>query len=276
MPTLLIATPEGGVVRRVPLDPAHAYWLGRSPRCDVALEPRSISRRHALLFPHGGSWWVADAGSTRGLRTAEGPTRFAPLTVERWISIGPLALWLLPTTDRSRSEPDPPAFGMAPAPDDPLNDSIDAEALSPSEAEPSHLLALESTALPDAGRAAGRLIDLADVQHATVGSDVACAIRVEGSEIAPLHAVVVREPRGWSIVGAQGAITSAHERYLRKRLEAGVVVQLGASVGGCAVRIVEPERLKPAAQADLDQVHHTRSPIAPAKPSTFLHADDAA
>lgn len=282
MATLLVATANGGVIQRLPLDPTRGYWLGRSPRCDIPLEPGSISRRHAVLFPHAGTWWVADAGSTRGLRVESGPTRFAPLSTEQWVAIGPLVLWLLPTgTPAARPKRDDSRSDgrVDPYASDPCDESIEVESGQAEESEPSQLLAI-ATADP----LATRHIDLSAVQCATVGTDVACSIRLQQPEIAPLHAVLIREPRRWAIVAAQGAISTGSERFLRKRLDPGSRVR----VGSCELQVVVPERLTPPT-ADEQRSFHVAGATSPAhaalktptKPagfeaSIFLQPDNAA
>ena len=42
--------------------------LGRSRECDIVLKDPNVSRQHAEVRPRGGSWVVADLGSTNGLR----------------------------------------------------------------------------------------------------------------------------------------------------------------------------------------------------------------
>ncbi len=51
--------------------------LGRSRQCDVVLDDANVSRQHAEIRPRGGSWVLADLGSTNGSRLngrpVEGP-----------------------------------------------------------------------------------------------------------------------------------------------------------------------------------------------------------
>jgi hypothetical protein len=42
--------------------------VGRSRQCDIVLEDPNISRRHLEVRPRGGSWVLADLGSTNGSR----------------------------------------------------------------------------------------------------------------------------------------------------------------------------------------------------------------
>jgi hypothetical protein len=41
--------------------------IGRSRSCDVVLADANVSRRHAEVRPRGGSWTIADLGSTNGV-----------------------------------------------------------------------------------------------------------------------------------------------------------------------------------------------------------------
>ncbi len=44
------------------------YMVGNSEACDVRVNGSFTSRRHAEIWLEGDAWWVADAGSTNGLR----------------------------------------------------------------------------------------------------------------------------------------------------------------------------------------------------------------
>jgi hypothetical protein len=57
--------------RRVELTaivPGQRYTVGKDPGCDVTVDARYASRRHCELWFEHGTWWVADAGSTNGIR----------------------------------------------------------------------------------------------------------------------------------------------------------------------------------------------------------------
>lgn len=69
---------EGGAERRVVVD--GRALVGRDPDCEVVLESRSVSRRHALLEGAGEVWIVRDLGSANGLfvegrRVSEAPLK---------------------------------------------------------------------------------------------------------------------------------------------------------------------------------------------------------
>ncbi|MGP0066539.1 MAG: FHA domain-containing protein, partial [Isosphaeraceae bacterium] len=40
--------------------------IGRNPECDVVLQPKSVSRKHAAILRHRGGFLIQDMGSTRG------------------------------------------------------------------------------------------------------------------------------------------------------------------------------------------------------------------
>ena len=42
--------------------------FGRDPLCDVPLNDKAVSGRHARLSFHHGQWWLDDLGSTNGTR----------------------------------------------------------------------------------------------------------------------------------------------------------------------------------------------------------------
>jgi hypothetical protein len=57
--------------RRVVLQavvPGRRYVIGKGESCDICVNGTYASRRHAEIWLDGGTWWVADAGSTNGLR----------------------------------------------------------------------------------------------------------------------------------------------------------------------------------------------------------------
>ncbi len=53
--------------RRLVVGPT-GVTLGRSRECDIVLQDPNVSRKHAEVRPRGGSWVVADLGSTNGSR----------------------------------------------------------------------------------------------------------------------------------------------------------------------------------------------------------------
>jgi hypothetical protein len=52
---------------RIPLT-SHTLSIGRMPECDLTLNDRNVSRRHAEIRPHGEGFVVVDLGSTNGIR----------------------------------------------------------------------------------------------------------------------------------------------------------------------------------------------------------------
>ena len=60
----------------------HGAVVGRSKECDLVLDDANVSRRHAEVRPSGGSWTVADLGSTNGVkvngRLIDGPQSLRP------------------------------------------------------------------------------------------------------------------------------------------------------------------------------------------------------
>jgi len=62
---------DGDGRRRVVLQgvvPGRRYVVGKGEGCDIRVNATYASRRHAEIWLDNGVWWVADAGSTNGLR----------------------------------------------------------------------------------------------------------------------------------------------------------------------------------------------------------------
>jgi len=92
--------------------------LGRSPRCDVVLRDRSISRKHALLAHGDDGWVVEDLGSTNGISKDGERAASFPLADGDEFKLGDLPLRLRLGVqaeeqdidfDFSAPEPEPPA-----------------------------------------------------------------------------------------------------------------------------------------------------------------------
>jgi hypothetical protein len=56
-----------GMGRRTVVE-SDPFTIGRSRDCDLVLDDPNISRRHAELRSDGGSWRIADLGSTNGIK----------------------------------------------------------------------------------------------------------------------------------------------------------------------------------------------------------------
>lgn len=76
---VVVEGPQRGTT--VPLG-ASAVVLGRADSCTLPLGDDYASGRHARVFPHEGSWWVEDLGSTNGTfvdgERIDGPTALTP------------------------------------------------------------------------------------------------------------------------------------------------------------------------------------------------------
>lgn len=66
-PRLIVVTPEGR--QEIPLQPRE-WSVGRDPDNDVVVPAPAVSRHHARLLPHDGTFEIVDRGSTNGLVVA--------------------------------------------------------------------------------------------------------------------------------------------------------------------------------------------------------------
>lgn len=77
---------DGDGRRRVVLQavvPGRRYMVGKGDGCDIRVNGTYASRRHAEIWLERDAWWVADAGSTNGIRVespAGLPERSGPAT----------------------------------------------------------------------------------------------------------------------------------------------------------------------------------------------------
>ncbi len=122
---LVISHPEAGAARDLPLGEEQGEWIiGRQPDCQVVLDSRQVSRKHARLFRAGAAWFIADLGSTGGTRL-----NGAPVTDPTAFSVGDtleIGGWTLRLSEQESAaapaaaapKPEPkPAPAPAPAPE---------------------------------------------------------------------------------------------------------------------------------------------------------------
>ena len=69
--------------------PGRRYVIGKDGGCDIVVDGTYASRRHCEIWFDRGVWWVADAGSTNGLRVEAGGgvARTGPSTTSDAISL---------------------------------------------------------------------------------------------------------------------------------------------------------------------------------------------
>lgn len=102
--------------------------LGRSPECEVRLNHRSVSRRHARIERDGDGWAIVDLDSRNGVKVAGEPVRSATLSDHDEILLGELAL-------RFRMEEDAAvAAAPAPAPESPVEPPVESPVAPPNPA----------------------------------------------------------------------------------------------------------------------------------------------
>ena len=56
---------KGEAIKELPLDKDQMV-LGRDKKCDIHLDDRGLSRKHAMLESRGGAIWISDLGSSNG------------------------------------------------------------------------------------------------------------------------------------------------------------------------------------------------------------------
>lgn len=97
MPARLSVFYPHRAVRKRLLGDAESCLIGRAADCDLPLDDTRVSRHHARLEPHGGSWRLSDLESKNGTFVDGLPAGDRPLPDAAWLSIGGLPLcfeWL--------------------------------------------------------------------------------------------------------------------------------------------------------------------------------------
>jgi hypothetical protein len=97
--------------------------VGRDPSCEVVLDDKSVSRRHACIERRGEGWAVVDQGSANGTFVDGEPIRDAPLRDGQEVRLGMVAMRVeidssLPAADGTMLLPSPlpPSYLSSPAP----------------------------------------------------------------------------------------------------------------------------------------------------------------
>lgn len=84
---LCVHLPDDAALVRV-LAEGHRYTLGRAAECEIVVEHRSVSRRHASLSHDALGWRLTDLESKNGLRVGGERVSSRPLRDGQWFSIG--------------------------------------------------------------------------------------------------------------------------------------------------------------------------------------------
>ena len=114
---LLVKNPADGTVRSIALGEAQQELsIGRQPDCQIVLDSRQVSRKHACFFGSGDNWFVSDLGSTGGSRLNGKPvTDPVPVAVGDTLEIGG---WTLTLSETEKAVQNPaPVPVPAPAPE---------------------------------------------------------------------------------------------------------------------------------------------------------------
>lgn len=183
MPSVLIAKEDGAALLDFDLRPGKTYVIGRSAAADVRLEAQSISRLHAILFLHNGTWRLTDLGSTKGLRTESGTVRDHFLVHGGWVAIGPAVIWFFDETAEANEGP----------PARPPDQEAD-----PTPSEQSRKLQILMIKRPD--REEPYPVALVP-KSISLGSNAACDVTIDVSDLAGVHLVIFKIRGVWHAAG---------------------------------------------------------------------------
>ena len=189
MPSVYIAKDDGVALLDFDLKSGRSYTIGRSSLADVRLEAQSISRLHALLFEHGGTWKLTDLGSTKGLRTKDGVLKNRTLTNGDWVAIGPAVIWFFDEKEEMETGAGLGEFDM----------DADTDIVRKPRPENQHMKLVH---VRHRETGAETLVGLTR-KSIIVGADVDCDIQLDGTGVEPLHAVLFRLEKTWFITTSE-------------------------------------------------------------------------
>jgi hypothetical protein len=242
---------EDGAGRRCVVLPAvvagRRYAVGKGEACDLRVDGTYTSRRHAEVWLEGGAWWVADAGSTNGIRVEpggahEGGTAEAPLRLAGGARVvlsaraeGPAAdhPWLAlrePARTGSRLTP------IAPAPRTPLTAVVPSLAytITAGQGGGVRTLAIHAGALPlSVGRSRNQAL-VVERRHEGVSGHHLDLVALDDSGV---HVVV----HGDNGVVADGVARAAGERFLWRPGETLVLGALPGERPACTLTLARAE-----------------------------------
>jgi hypothetical protein len=189
MPSVYIAKDDGVALLDFDLKPGRSYTIGRSSTAEVRLEAQSISRLHALLYDHGGTWKITDLGSTKGLRTKEGVVKHKTLANGDWVAVGPAVIWFFDENEEQET-----SLGMGA-----MDAALDTDDIRPSEQEHRELALLH---IRHRDNEQETLIGLTR-KSLLIGADAHCDIQIEGIGVEGLHCLVFRSGKAWLVTTSE-------------------------------------------------------------------------
>lgn len=104
---LVIRNSRDGAVREIDLGPDPGEWIvGRQNDCQIVLDSRAVSRKHARVFGGPETWFAADLGSTGGTRlNGQSVTDPVPFNPGDTLEIGGFILKLAETAAAAPETP---------------------------------------------------------------------------------------------------------------------------------------------------------------------------
>ena len=225
MPDLLVARADGSLLHSKPLPARATVTIGRHPESGVVIPDDRVSRRHALVFEHEGTWHAVDLDSTAGIEGPGGPTallQFDP--AEAWINLGPVVIWVDGIKPKIPVHPPRPIERKQTPILRTREDYVDRAVPGAASDAGSLLIAFHRS---DAHRGGLRLLDLAGADRVLIGRDPTCDVVVEDESVSEMDCLIYREGSKWSLVDLRPEALHAPKTPRRRRLGPGVSHQIG-------------------------------------------------
>ena len=224
--TVLELVVNGEPVRAV-LRPGEVLLVGRDPACQVVVDDRSVSRRHAEISWSGGGWVIRDLGSRNGIHLDGERTDTIRVTNGAEIRIGsphdgPVLTFAVPEPP---TRPLPPQAPPIAPPEPPPLPSAPAVAPPPAPAPAPPPAAPATAAEP---RPAIATIDATGT--VTIGRSPECAVVLADLLVSRRHAEVRQLPAGGHVLVDLGSTNGTYHngrRIDRAPLQPGDHVSIG-------------------------------------------------
>ena len=227
-PELLISSADGKTIAQASLEPVSAVTIGRSNKSSIYVDHSSISRHHVLVFDHDGEWYASDLGSTFGLGNKHGATRFHHFsTPHDWVRMGPAFIWVM-GMERSHEVNRPSLLPNTPECRVQFGREFDRPDV-PTEKNHGNSSNLQLIFQENLGSII-RVIDLSNVDRLTIGRSRNCDVVIDDPEVSRLHCILYQQGKKFFVAdaGSSKGLRANGNRWLRKRLETGTLLQFGA------------------------------------------------
>ena len=196
------------------------WQIGRDPKCDLQLDEKTVSRRHARIEKFDGAFWIENLSRSATLEVNGHPAKRQRLFGGDQIQIGPHTLiFISKRIEDARGKME----------DAGVKADADPEHTIFTDSAP--VMSLAPRLILDTGGDTARTFHL-EGDRSVIGRSAEADIRLEDPGISRVHGAIEKEEDGYMAVNLcnQSPLKVNQEAVDRKRLYSGDRIQLGATV----------------------------------------------